>query len=513
MAYNKRQREIDEFNKRMAREKAAGKKPVKKNVLNNNKETSKAFREDRPERLKAKVSSVFKDDAAITYDNKKFNKRKKTREGGNFAWDGELLKDLPTKKYGRSYADKFNKLAEENGIPHKDRAAFKDYLDAQEYGARSSYQNAEFENDRSVDRVKKKNEREQKAIAESKTPQGIANAEAKKKADRNPFQKALDFGKSLTAFDDTGFKRSRAETGGAKDGAERFASRSANSALLGLPAQIEKSVTGETAPYQTKREFGDGGGTDIISDLLGYLAPGVGIAKGVRGTSLGAKGLTKGISARNVGQLAKEGAAVGGIMSGIEVGGREALNPEDYNWKQNAGQIALETGAGAVLDPLISMIGPLARAGSEKSIKNVLNDKNLVDAMNKAAEGKVSDLASSDIFTKIMNESVDFQPRRNVEMAEGSSVMNNPLDTMLLNAPKEPNIKYGREAGPEPRFGLPEPLTVRTPSEPLGQNVNIEGTPRLDTPEQLSDMQQKLARWNNPNVARRMKMCKKCSKK
>lgn len=116
MAYN-RKKELEETKRRLDREKLAEKKPVKKNVLNNNAATVQSYIEDRPKRLSAKIGSPRLDDALITYDNKKFNKRKKTKDGGSFDWDGNMLKGLSQKKYGKSYADKFNKLADEANVP------------------------------------------------------------------------------------------------------------------------------------------------------------------------------------------------------------------------------------------------------------------------------------------------------------------------------------------------------------------------------------------------------------
>ncbi|MEK4245261.1 zincin-like metallopeptidase toxin domain-containing protein [Psychrobacillus sp. FSL K6-2684] len=119
--------------------------------------------------------------------------------------------------------------------------------------------------------------------------------------------------------------------------------------------------------------------------MLGYVVPGLGAAKAIRGTSLGAKGLTTGISARNLGQFAKEGASIGGIVSIGEIGGRELLNPEDTNWKQNALDLGLNIGAGATLDPLLSMAVPIA-----KSVKKMVNEKSIIEAVNppsKTGEG------------------------------------------------------------------------------------------------------------------------------
>jgi len=161
---------------------------------------------------------------------------------------------------------------------------------------------------------------------------------------------------------------------------QRFSNRTANSALLGIPAQLEKNVTGEISPFQSQRKLGEGGGTDALANMLGYLVPGVGIVKGIRGTALGAKGLKTGISTHNIRQLAKEGATVGGSMSGVEIGVRELLNPEDTSWKQNALELGLNVGAGAALDPLVSLSVPIA-----KSLQKSLNDKSIM-AVNSSAK-------------------------------------------------------------------------------------------------------------------------------
>ncbi|MEK4522393.1 T7SS effector LXG polymorphic toxin [Psychrobacillus sp. FSL W7-1493] len=170
---------------------------------------------------------------------------------------------------------------------------------------------------------------------------------------------------------------------------QRFTHRTSNTSLLGLPSELHKAGTGDEHLFYTTREFGEGGGTDLVADMLGYGVPGLGAAKAIRGTSLGAKGLTTGISARNLGQFAKEGASIGGIMSIGEIGGRELLNPEDTNWKQNALDLGLNIGAGATLDPLLSMAVPIA-----KSVKKMVSDGSIVEAGNtplKNGEGMPKD--------------------------------------------------------------------------------------------------------------------------
>lgn len=57
---------------------------------------------------------------------------------------------------------------------------------------------------------------------------------------------------------------------------------------------MHKTGTGEAHLFDTTREFGEGGGTDLIADMLGYGVPGLGAVKAIRGTSLGAKDLQPG---------------------------------------------------------------------------------------------------------------------------------------------------------------------------------------------------------------------------
>ena len=173
------------------------------------------------------------------------------------------------------------------------------------------------------------------------------------------------------------------------DEVSRSAGRLTNSASLGIMGNVDKKMRdGVTPEYLSKRKVGEGGGADILSDSLGYLIPGVGIAKALRGTKAGAKGvgdllskpLTKESAKKIAKQTGKEGAAVGAIMAGTEIAGREALNPDDSNWKQNLAQFGLETGAGAILDPALTLgasklISKLGKSSVGKNIDDIENVK------------------------------------------------------------------------------------------------------------------------------------------
>jgi|GEM_PF-2370970 len=283
----------------------------------------------------------------------------------------------------KKYREKDQKTSSKAYEKEIGETATSDFKKSYNYSSNRGINESDVRFEAFMDKQKKKNNTVAQLLSGT-------NVEENKKKEKGFLQKALEFGKSLTAFDDANFKESRAKTGGDKEGAERFASRTANSVLLGLPAQLEKSVTGEVAPYQTARKFGDGKGTDTAADLLGYLVPGVGIAKGLRGTSLGAKGLgalakqplTKETAKQIAKQTAKEGASVGAIMSGAEIAGRETLNPEDYNWKQNLAQFGLETGAGAVLDPAVTLgLGKLLSKIKKPPIGNTPVEKSIQETL------------------------------------------------------------------------------------------------------------------------------------
>lgn len=535
MAYN-RKKEMEEAKKRLDREKASGKVAPKKTALNTNQATVQSFVEDRPKRLAAKIGSPRKEDAMITYENKKFNKRKKTKNGGNFAWDGDMLKGLSTKKYGKSYAAKFEKLANEAGIPQAERGAFKDYLDAKEYGANpnAKLDEARYTNDSRVAATQKKNKREQ-AEVNKVANETKAKAEAKKsyqkesdstKKNTNLFQDILDLGKGAVdsakaflpggeSFGETLLKNSQKvdkKQSDAFSGTQRFANRTGNSALLGLPAQMEKNVTGEQSPFQNKREFGEGGGTDLVADLLGYAAPGVGITKAVRGTKLGADVSKGALTKAGALTRAKEGASVGALMSTGEVGGREALNPEDYTWKQNAAQIGLETLGGAALDPLISALGPLAKMGADRTMKGAVNSSNqdLVSRMLQGV-GDVPRMPSPLDDMRPQNPLDDLIKRSQAQQVQAPrlDIPNNQAqgDEALANYTRQyeeaQNLaSQSRQAKTNPQ-GLTdyEPnFTMRDTNQLLLGAPNQASTPKVPRPD--APLQEKLAYWKDPEMAR-----------
>jgi hypothetical protein len=182
-------------------------------------------------------------------------------------------------------------------------------------------------------------------------------------------------------FDDVSMKDAFTEyterdTSKAFDEVARGSNRTVDSASFGLMSNLDKKVNDRQPYYNSKREFGEGGGTDMLTSGLGYLVPGAGAYKALNATKLG-KGLTqfgtKGVTQR-IGSEAAKGAITGAGLAGTEVGVREGLNPQDYTAKQNLGLIGFGTVAGAVADPLLYGLGSAIRKALGKAPAQIADD-------------------------------------------------------------------------------------------------------------------------------------------
>lgn len=168
---------------------------------------------------------------------------------------------------------------------------------------------------------------------------------------------------------------------------DRSIANFANSMALGIPKELAKR-TGDKHTldsFYNERKIGEGGGKDLISSGLGYLVPGIGMVKGAKALGVGAKSVPKLAegatkmdkvmrAVKSGGQIAKEGAIVGGAMGLAEVGIREGLNPDEQNWKQNLGHVAFGTVTGAVADPLLHGVGKGLSKGFDEGLKKWIPD-------------------------------------------------------------------------------------------------------------------------------------------
>lgn len=202
----------------------------------------------------------------------------------------------------------------------------------------------------------------------------------------------------------------------------------------------------------------DSKGARIASDLLGYGLGGAGVGKALRTVGLGANTSAKALSTKGAFERGKEGAAIGALMSGTEVGSREVGRPNDYNWKQNLGQIGIETAGGAILDPLLA-------AGGAK----------LLNKLGQKPKGKI-----------------DFDDVAELESSELPFTMNEP---QLTVKPMQQTVERMAATTSKPRHDVDTLMKSYK-----GQNVNsIPIQPRQSKPMPSEPLDRKLPYWRNKN--------------
>jgi hypothetical protein len=320
-----------------------------------------------------------------------------------------------------------------------------------------------------------------------------AQKSSKKKSDTTLWDDVKAAGKmayqGFNPFDDVSMEDAFDEytnrnTSKAFDEIARGSNRAVDSASLGAMSNLDKKVNNRQPYYNSKREFGEGGGTDMITSGLGYLVPGVGGYKALNATKAG-KALTQ-FGSKGIGQrLATEGAKgaiIGAGMSGVEVGAREGLNPNDYNWKQNLGYIGMNTALGAVADPLLYGAGKGIAKGFESAanntMKNLLPSNGQVEgALKGAVKANQADNALPIAQPNAMN---DLMPKAN-------DIANPNYVPSLIPKPKPqvevPKVGTSLEEAlanprtlPDETLPLQDPLQTAQPVQPL-VNTNTPEPP------------------------------------
>ena len=281
-------------------------------------------------------------------------------------------------------------------------------------------------------------------------------------------------GKAVNPFDDTKAKdaldnlmgmirereqRNRQEQGDPTE-LDRALGQFVNSATLGTTGEAYQKIMGEEMPELQEREGLGNKALDFLYSTLGYLAPGGLAAKGLRSVGLGAK-------SKSFGQLAKEGAILGGGLSGIEEGIDYAITPDDRTLQQALTNIGLNTAAGVVVDPAVDkLLGVLGRRFTKTNTNE--NPPKTGSEENQTREMVTDTLPGQEVVRP-------FDP--NAQRLEGQQLaLNEP--NLALN---EPPYRYG------------------------AKDVEIEGTPLLNAPtgatkqdldEILTDYDSVLQRYN-----------------
>lgn len=284
------------------------------------------------------------------------------------------------------------------------------------------------------------------------------NAITKKTKDKGIFDDLKAVGKSayqfFNPFDDVSGKEAvdnfinRDFSDGFKE-TDRFASRSLDSMTGKAFSNLDKKVNDKIPDYTSYRKFGEGGGTDMIADGLGYLVPGIGAYKVLNATKAG-KALTQ-FGSKGVGQrLASEGikgAVTGAGVAAGEVGSR-MLNPDDYSLQDNLKHIGFGAATGAIADPALYGLGKVAGNTLSKFAKG-----NVPQYTGQIGEETLSTLAP---------------PKRSLQPDTGKS---DALYDQLISVrkPKETMSKLADlEAAPAKQMVEPKPMKEKY--EPITTN-------------------------------------------
>lgn len=398
----------------------------------------------------------------------------------SYKWETDLLKPLSIKQYGRSYNDKFDKWSKSQGVNSEEYRKQLDFEEDRKKEGHFAY-GAMYENEvmdgifKDMDSKQKQRfaantkRTEEKRVEEAKKKKVEVQKKTVKKEDVSLLDDIKAGGKALlqglnpfddVTFDDAFKEYTERQTSKTFDEIARGSNRAVDSASLGAMSNLDKKINDRQPYYNSQRKMGEGGGTDMFTTGLGYLVPGVGGYKALNASKAG-KALTqygsKGLGQRLASEASK-GAIIGAGMSGAEVGARESLNPDDYNWKQNLGYIGMNTAIGAVADPLIYGAGKGIAKGFEKASSNVM--KGLLPNNEQVARNLTSTLKadtalpiqsnrpSQSVMDELMPRSTDIanpnfvpsvipktKPQVNIPR------VGTPLDEALANPKPDPELE------------------------------------------------------------------------
>ncbi|GIN88712.1 hypothetical protein J6TS2_50980 [Heyndrickxia sporothermodurans] len=396
----------------------------------------------------------------VQYRDPNFRATSDNPKKASFQWEKDFLRPLSSRRYGRSYDKKFESAVRELGGSREDVESFRKFLDAREKGMQTK---SGFMDNLLLDL----NKRDQKSMANyKKNKNDFYKKDTPKEKPKPSFFEDLGSaakaaGQFFNPFDDVSAKEAvenflNRDRSKAFDEVARGSNRTIDSATLGALSNLDKKINKREPYYKSDRKIGEGGVTDLLTSGAGYLAPGIGAFKAVRGAGLGVKEGAKGLT--KLRQLAQEGALTGLGMSLGEVGIREALNPKDHTAKENLKDIALNTALGAVGDPLLHGLGKGANKLISKAIKGEVPNftgKPSVETLKKL-DPKQKELLKEVVTNPNAKESKDLLKQLEPIMKQNEKLKIEPSPLKLSEADTQMNPK---------KFEAIEPLKEKSDLE------------------------------------------------
>ncbi|GIN38373.1 LPD38 domain-containing protein [Heyndrickxia oleronia] len=350
------------------------------------KEDEQKKEKEKKARVKAGLPPIeFTEYRPIQYRDNNFRATSDIPKKQSFQWEKDLLRDLPTKKYGRSYDDKFARAVKELGGNDTDVKEFRRFLDAREKGMQTKSDLTNQIITSADQRAKRATENQKKGISPIEKVAKVSDKKIDTKKPRTGFNGFLDqtlgrasheankliFGKEFVKKQDEVYQKIADKKKGTTSGDE-----------------LQQRLNTVNRKAETKLEKG----ADIIGKGLGigsYIAPGVAAEKlAIKGMQFG-KGTKAGSqiasllsvkggesAAKKVAKTATKRTSIGaggGLIFGVgDTALKSTLNPDDYKDKSLLKQVMLETAIGGVADPLIYGGGQVLKAASNKTMKNLL---------------------------------------------------------------------------------------------------------------------------------------------
>ena len=356
----------------------------------------------------------------VTYNDDKFNeKKKRTMDGGSSKWRTEAVEKLSSKKYGRKYQDRLNKLMDEAGIPQTERNAFGKWMDANEAGV-------------SNNSVKGYKAREIKPVekqwANELLPKQPVTAEHKRRAGQ-----ITEAGKKADAAKSEGSILNKLLGGAKKVGSElsRFDDIATNAMTFGAKAESEKRIqkrldkggsSANLTEYLKPRADGNiaGKGVDMLASLAGMTVPAIGATGLLRGVGATGKGINALTQAHKAGTVTKpllkraaldslkEGALVGGAIALPESAVRLGLNKEsNTTLKDEAKHVAMNVALGAALDPLLTVGAPAMKMASRNAVDKAIGHRASRDVIKGLGDAHSNPTKAGELIQEQMRQGSD----------------------------------------------------------------------------------------------------------
>lgn len=222
----------------------------------------------------------------------------------------------------------------------------------------------------------------------------------------------------------------------------RFDDRIGNAMSFGLLGEADKRIEKQyenkdkdvdMTSYMERRQDGNivGKGADLVADIMGMGATGIGAVGALRGLGATGKGINALTQAHKAGTVTKpllkraaldslkEGALVGGAMAIPESAVRLGLNREsDTTFTDELKHVGLNVALGGALDPLTTIAAPALKMASRSAVDNMVGGQAADNVISGLRQAKRNPAAAGDVIQEQMRQGSTIAGIRNQSAAD-----------------------------------------------------------------------------------------------